>query len=209
MAKANKILGFIGAIMMLVSGLIYYLDIQQIISNLGAYGLTLEDLRILGLEPNLLYVRMIMTLFWGILALVGSIMITKGEKSGNIVLLITGILAVVGMFIIIGSWTIPDYGSITFSLSGSLFFVDPFLILLGGIIGMASSSQPKKQIPSQTDHYEPSSQTEYTEKSYQTDYQTRTTEHSWVPKYCPQCGAHIRSGTKYCTNCGASINKKN
>ena len=58
------------------------------------------------------------------------------KKIGAILLLIGGILAVVGMFIPIGTITI-SYFSLPVTLVYSFLFVDPFLMLIGGILALA------------------------------------------------------------------------
>lgn len=211
MAKTNQILGYIGGIMMLMSGLIFYSEIQQIQSMLRAYGLTIDDLRQIGFEPNLMYTTMIMTIIWGVIALIGAVMITKEDENGNILLLISGSLAVIGMFIPIGDWTIPGEVSLTFYLSSSLIFVDPFLILLGGIIGKVSDSQADNRGYNSTYYqqkergYYQAARQKAPRVGTQSPYQVKGTQNSPEARFCPHCGASIKLGARFCTECGKPI----
>ncbi|MGV9170945.1 MAG: hypothetical protein ACOC4M_16940 [Promethearchaeia archaeon] len=207
MGKANQYLGFIGGAMMLLGGLLYYLSIQDTLSYLSNYGITVEDLRSLGIEPNLMYIPMLTTLLCGIFALIGSVMIVKGIKEGNIVLLITGIVAVVGMFIPVGEWRVEGVQPLTFHLSGSLIFVDPFLVLLGGIIGVAAWSQSDAQ-DSSGSTYESYAEQKYqapAKPAFQEKYQAEGTQRSKKVRFCQACGASLKSGNRYCPECGEPI----
>jgi hypothetical protein len=72
-----------------------------------------------------------LTLVFGLFGLIGAILGLVGKKIGAILMLIFGILASVFMFI-----NIPN-GPILQPLSGAFLFIDPFLLLLGGILGLA------------------------------------------------------------------------
>ena len=70
----------------------------------------------------------VMPIILGVLGLVGALMAATGRKVGNYVVIISGLVAVIGMFI-------PVF--FIFPLVMSLFYVDPILILIGGILGVA------------------------------------------------------------------------
>ena len=131
-AKVGPILGIVGGAMLLIGGIIAFVAIGTLEAYLGGLGMTWADI---GLDPTLLYVNFLLTLLWGLIGLIGAILGLVGKKIGVFLMLIFGIIATVGMFIPIGSYTIL----ITFpiNMNSSLFYVDPILLLLGGILGLA------------------------------------------------------------------------
>ncbi|MFX0106012.1 MAG: hypothetical protein ACFE75_11040 [Candidatus Hodarchaeota archaeon] len=77
------------------------------------------------------------TCLWSLMALTGIIMGLRGKKIARFICLIAGILATAGIFIPITTEIYPYY-TIVIYLSGSLYYFEPILILIGGIIGIAS-----------------------------------------------------------------------
>ncbi|MFW9828242.1 MAG: hypothetical protein ACFFEY_11645 [Candidatus Thorarchaeota archaeon] len=112
-ALVGPILGLIGSVLLIIAGII---------------GFTNPLIQFAMVLFPLLALSFIMPLILGGLGLLGSLLGLFGKKFGNIITLIIGIVAVIGMFI-------PLY--FPFPLVLSLFWVDPFLILVGGILGLA------------------------------------------------------------------------
>lgn len=125
-AKVGPILGIVGGTILTIGGLLLF-GYPTIIEVL-IYPATLADM---GIDATLLMIPAILTLVYGLLGLIGAILGLVGKKIGVFLMLIFGILACVTMFI-----TIPN-GTVMQPLSGAGFFVDPFLLLLGGILGLA------------------------------------------------------------------------
>jgi len=108
----GPILALIGAILLLIAGLI---AVTNPILQLA-----------MQLIPTLA-LTFVMPIILGILGLVGAFMAATGRKVGNYVTIIVGLVAVIGMFI-------PIY--FIFPLVMSFIYIDPFLVLIGGIIGV-------------------------------------------------------------------------
>ena len=108
---AGPIVGIIGSTLLIVAAL---------------FGLISIGLGIL------FVIRIMTTLILGILGLIGAILGFTGKRvPGAVLMLLAGIVAVVGMFIPIGIYYLP------ITLVYTFFFVDPFLVLIGGILGLA------------------------------------------------------------------------
>lgn len=129
----SPILGIIGATLLTIAGFIGFGLMATLQALLTGSGLTWADV---GLDPTLLTVSAILTLVWGLLGLVGAILAFTGKKMGVYLMLIAGGIATVGMFIPIGTYTIL-FVTIAVNMNSSMFFVDPILLLLGGILGLA------------------------------------------------------------------------
>lgn len=129
----SPILGIIGATLLTIAGFIGFGLMATLQALLTGSGLTWADV---GLDPSLLTVSAIVTLVWGLLGLVGAILAFTGKKMGVYLMLIAGGIATVGMFIPIGTYTITII-PIAVNMNSSMFFVDPILLLLGGILGLA------------------------------------------------------------------------
>lgn len=129
----SPILGIIGATLLTIAGFIGFGLMATLQTLLTGSGLTWADV---GLDPSLLTVSAIVTLVWGLLGLVGAILAFTGKKMGVYLMLIAGGIATVGMFIPIGTYTITII-PIAVNMNSSMFFVDPILLLLGGILGLA------------------------------------------------------------------------
>ena len=87
----------------------------------------------IGFDPIVFTISAVVTVVFGVLGLIGAILGLLGKRIGVFLMLICGIIAAVGMFIPIGTYVI--FNTYTVSLNSHLYFVDPILILLGGILG--------------------------------------------------------------------------
>ena len=129
----SPILGIIGATLLTIAGFIGFGLMATLQALLTGSGLTWADV---GLDPSLLTVSAIVTLVWGLLGLVGAILAFTGKKMGVYLMLIAGGIATVGMFIPIGTYTITIIPMVV-NMNSHMFFVDPILLLVGGILGLA------------------------------------------------------------------------
>ena len=127
----GPILALLGGIIMLSSGYFVFTSITSIEESLAIAALTWADT---GFSIELMYLRVICTLLWGILGIIGGIIAISGKKFGNLLALIGGLLGIVGMFIPLGTITIVI--AVPVSLSASFMLLDPIIIVLGGIIGL-------------------------------------------------------------------------
>ena len=131
-AIVGPILGLIGGLILTVGGLRIFSSIAQIEGLLVLMSMTWADI---GFNPVLLYLQMILTIVLGLLGLIGAILAFVGKKIGVYLMLISGLVATIGMFIPMGTILIIVI-PIPVTLNSSLFFVDPILLLLGGIFGL-------------------------------------------------------------------------
>ncbi|MHA1785633.1 MAG: hypothetical protein ACTSX4_12160 [Candidatus Helarchaeota archaeon] len=132
-SKIGGIIAIIGGSLLLIGGLIALGTMSMLETTLQFAGLTWADI---GFNPIILYLNFIFTLVWGIIAMIASIMALKENNLGNVLNLIIGIVACVGLFIPIGVLSIPGATIVTISLNSSFIYVDPFLVLIGGILGL-------------------------------------------------------------------------
>ena len=131
-AKVGPILGIVGAALLLIAGIVSFGAQALMELVLASAGLTWVDV---GFDPILFTVRSALTLVFALVGLIGAIMALVGKKIGVYLMLIFGLVATVGMFIPIGSFTITSI-SFPVTMNASLFFIDPILLLLGGILGL-------------------------------------------------------------------------
>lgn len=80
-------------------------------------------------------VEALLTCLWSLMALTGLVLGLRGIKIARFICLFAGIIATAGMFIPI------RIIAMSFYISGSTYYFDPFLILIGGIIGVASKNE--------------------------------------------------------------------
>ncbi len=131
-ALAGPLLGIIGAALLLMAGIVGF-GTQAIRENLLIVaGLSWEDI---GFDPMLFTVSAVLTLVWSLLGLIGAILSLMGKKIGGFLMLICGSIATIGMFIPIGTYTILSVEYTVF-LNSHFLFVDPILLLLGGVLGL-------------------------------------------------------------------------
>jgi len=116
-------LGIIGGMMLLLASFIY----------ISEYSLLLH------LFP-LLIVPEIVTPILAISSLLSSLLIISRKKIGKYLLLITGIIACITFLIPIQTLTV-DSTSVNITISGSFYLIDPFLVLIGGLISVVINSE--------------------------------------------------------------------
>lgn len=71
-------------------------------------------------------------ILWGTLGLVGGILLLTDSTAGGVLALVGGIGDLVGIFVLT---------MVGFPFGAGFIFVDPFLILVGGIVGLAVGSE--------------------------------------------------------------------
>lgn len=128
----GPIFGIFGAGLLLVAAISAF-GVQGIHEmTLNVIPMTWEQV---GFDPMLLTVSAILTLLWGLFGLIGALLGLVGKRFGVYLMLIFGIIATVGMFVQIGNYAIAG-APYTVFLNSHLFFVDPILLLAGGLIGL-------------------------------------------------------------------------
>ena len=124
-------LALIGGIIMLFSSYLVSESLVTIGHNLSDAGLQWFEV---GLYPELMILAFTSTILWGILGLIGGIIAIFGKKSGSIIALIVGILGFIGALVPLGTNITITQIPITFT--GSFLFIDPILMIFGGILGL-------------------------------------------------------------------------
>ena len=133
MSKVGPILGIVGSAILMVGGFIGFGAQALVEATLALYGETWASI---GFDPSILMIRVIITIIVGIVGLIGAILALKGMKAGKFILLIMGLIAVVGSFIPIA--TVDILGVlIPVTLIYPFFYVESFLMLVGGILALA------------------------------------------------------------------------
>lgn len=122
----------------MLSSYVAFTSIAEFEAMLESTGFTWADI---GFPRELMYLRFMFTLLWGVLAIIGGILAIYDYYIGNYLALIGGILVIVGMTISIGTITITYSYSI--SLSGSLGLMDSIFMIIGGMIGLAVNRYPR------------------------------------------------------------------
>lgn len=136
--KVGAIFGTVGGTLMIIGGIlgimgIYRLDYE--LKTLDLSGGTLSSFL------TLFTISIITTIIFGVIGLSGSILGLKNIRSGFILLNLIGITTIIGMFVNIRPSEYLDVGGGSplwlppISLSSSFLFVDPFIILIGGVVG--------------------------------------------------------------------------
>jgi len=108
----GPIVAIIGSVMLLLGGI---------------WGVCIPEMQVLMEIYPILYLTFVLPIILGAVGIVGAILVIINRKFGNYAVIIVGLIAVVGLFIPI---------LIVFPLVMSLFYIDPFLILIGGILGV-------------------------------------------------------------------------
>jgi hypothetical protein len=140
LANPSYLTEIIGGILLLIAGPLLLLTFMMNTSFFSGTGIVWSDY---GASSMPYLVNAGLTFLWGILAIVGAILGKKGSSAGHVLCLIVGIIAVVGLFIPLAAASTITVGGQSFelgatTLSGSFIYVDPFLVLIGGIIGVAT-----------------------------------------------------------------------
>ena len=128
----GPILAIIGGLIMAYASYMVFTSIASIEANLAIAALTWEDT---GFSRELMYLRSMCTLLWGLMGIIGAILALIGKKFGSVIALLGGILGIAGMFIPLGTITINTL-IIPVSLSASFLFLDPIIIIVGSLIGL-------------------------------------------------------------------------
>ncbi|MFW9950496.1 MAG: hypothetical protein ACFFKA_10280 [Candidatus Thorarchaeota archaeon] len=131
---AGPAIGIIGGLIVLIASFLAFTVQAALEQELALIPLTWTDI---GFDPNFLTIRAVITLILALIGLIGAIMGFLGKKLGAWLMLIAGIVAVVGLFVPLATINLGVYGSILVPLTYSMFYADPFLLLLGGILGLA------------------------------------------------------------------------
>lgn len=142
MSRAGPILAKIGGVFMIVGGSIF------LAIFLGFFLLALlsgGSLATLGIEH--LWISQVITIALGILALNAKKRVKKGLKNGVYMLLIVGVFAAIGSFIpIVPPRSVEIFGNSfllpAITINATFLFVDPYLIICGGIIELLEVKEP-------------------------------------------------------------------
>lgn len=121
-SDSGGILALIGAILLIHAGSLAFIRTQ----DLGWEHLIQN--------PTLLATSFMVTIVWGIIGLAGAIITIKKNVTGGIICIIIGLIAIVGQFIPLEPIRIPLLSTVR--LNGSLIFIDPILMLVGGILSL-------------------------------------------------------------------------
>jgi len=142
MTKAGYILGIVGSSIMLGSNIIL-LFLTMIFAMLSGFtgGDPESSLAVLDFIP----ITQITTVVLAILALVYSMKAKGGVKIGYMAILIIGLFTAIGVFIPLVPPRILDMGdgstypAPAITLVTSLIYIDPFLLINGGLIGLLTA----------------------------------------------------------------------
>ncbi|NVM16881.1 MAG: hypothetical protein HWN80_04140 [Candidatus Lokiarchaeota archaeon] len=128
----------IGPILSLIGGIIFIFSSFLFSEKLIAIGYILSDAGLfhyeVGLYPELLIIGFVCTIVWGALGIIGGSIAIFYKKFGSVMALNGGILGLIGALIPLG--TNIAVTQIPITLTGSFFFLDPILLILGGILGL-------------------------------------------------------------------------
>ncbi len=130
-SKVGAILGLVGSVLMLSNGY-----------NVWSFSLCVYPP---GPYAFLKYIVGGVTMVIGVFGMSGSVLALGDCTYGYIFLLVAGVLGVIGTFIPI---RIIDFGSgylsITY-LSTTLIYIDPILMIVGGILGLALADKKERK----------------------------------------------------------------
>ncbi|MFX0057415.1 MAG: hypothetical protein ACFE8J_03855 [Candidatus Heimdallarchaeota archaeon] len=145
MKSIGSTLGYVGGSLLIITGIIaiiFWGFLEGLLPNNSQIIIAFLDYIISSGYLNAYGLSMFLTFMWGIMALIAVKMKKKFLLFGNIMLVIVGLIASILIFIPIRSTVLLDLGSDIIiplpavKLSMTYIFVDPFLILIGGIIGI-------------------------------------------------------------------------
>ncbi len=137
-----SIIGGLNLILGSFFGFIFLLSINGLLEQYG------EELSEYNIDISLFYVQIGTTLLLGISAICAGFYSYKDRLIGGIICIVISIVAIVGFFITIGHvdmTSVPDGKLIPVSLNDWGFGIDPFFILIGGILCLYSLIKPKTQ----------------------------------------------------------------
>jgi len=132
-SKAGSIIAIIGSILLIIGGFSGFGMLSYLNSIITGAGETWTSL---GVDPSLLYVRMGITLFLGIGGIIASILSFRYRLVGGVICIILGMITIIGWFIPIGFIDLSSIsaGIATVTMNGAGLVIDPFLIIIGGIL---------------------------------------------------------------------------
>ena len=93
----------------------------------GILGISLPEMQLVMSFFPILYVTFVLPIILGLIGIAGAVLTIIQKKFTNYVIIIVGLIAVIGIFI-------PIF--FTFPLVMSFLYIDPFLILIGGILSV-------------------------------------------------------------------------
>ncbi|MFW9822094.1 MAG: hypothetical protein ACFFE4_04120 [Candidatus Thorarchaeota archaeon] len=105
-------LALVGSILLLIGGIL---------------GSSLPDIQLLMANFPILYVTFVLPIILGAVGTVGTILTIIDKKNCKYIILVIGLVAVIGLFIPILT---------LYPLVMSFLYIDPFLILIGGILSV-------------------------------------------------------------------------
>jgi len=138
MGKAGPIIGLIGAILIVIGWMISFSNVNQLEIRLMEVGTSMAEE---GVDTGALNLNSILSLLCGILGIVGAFIGISGKKVGSVILLCVAIIFVIGTFIILAPEItfivgIYQYTVLPIKVTSPLIIFDPYLMLLGGILGV-------------------------------------------------------------------------
>ncbi len=93
----------------------------------GILGISIPEMQLVMAIFPILYVTFVLPIILGLIGIAGAVLTIIQKKFTNYVIIIVGLIAVIGIFI-------PIF--FTFPLVMSFIYIDPFLILIGGILSV-------------------------------------------------------------------------
>ena len=101
---------------------------------------------LLNANPMPFYLNIFITFCLGISGLIGGVLTLKQRGAGHVLAFIIGLIAIIGLFLPVGLFTIPGIGTTRIYISTSLVYIDPILILMGGLLGLIFKQEGKKEL---------------------------------------------------------------
>ena len=133
------IVGFIGTVSLLITAIVDALTFNNLNNNIKELGY--PSIELFGISTSLIYVEIISTLAFGLLALIAIMLIKKEKDIGRILLFAIGIIGLICSFIAIQNTSIVVVGKsfrIKNTLLGTKYYLDIILILIGGYLAITS-----------------------------------------------------------------------
>lgn len=143
MYKTGSRIGHIGSVITVVTASIQYFILIVFMFLIEA-GTFIEDVGLAIMGWDYLPFTLPLSLTLGVISLIGAKKAKKNKQIGFIILVVCGVILGVGVNIIIApgrivqeGWAIPLWVS-PVPLINSLLYFDPYLITLGGVMGLLS-----------------------------------------------------------------------
>jgi len=109
---AGPLVAILGSLLLLIGGIL---------------GISLPEMQLVMAFFPILYLTFVLPIILGLIGIAGAILTIIDKQFFNYAIVIVGLIAVIGMFIPI---------LIVFPLVMSFLYIDPFLILIGGILSV-------------------------------------------------------------------------